>query len=101
REEILCHFVADHYHRNAERRLLGRECPAAVEVVFLDREIIAIDCVRLDLLRPGVLSLSLEEILALHGDAGAGWEDTLNEGEIGVVHARPAQPAAPFFLRPR
>src|SRR2546423_4705374 len=97
-KEVFSDFVSDHDHRSAKVCLLSSKRTASVYVVFLDREIIAVDCVPLDLLRSGELRLGLKEIHALNTNAGTRGQNAFNQSQIRVVDAGPAQPAAPFLL---
>ena len=52
REKELCHLIANDDHRRSKLRLLGRENAAAAQIVLLDREVVALDGMRIDLPRP-------------------------------------------------
>ena len=72
-EEVARDFVADHDHRRAELRFLLREDAAVGEVELLDREVVALDGMRLDLPRPRVLAAwRADVVLALDGVARPG-----------------------------
>src|SRR5450759_910854 len=69
-----------------------------MDIILLDREVIAIDGVRFHLLRPGVLRLRLQVFLALDRVPRSGRQHASDERQIRVIDARTSEPGAPLFF---
>ena len=85
--------------RRAQLVLLRREDAPVGQVVLLDREVVAVDGVRLDLPRPRVLADVASDCSWLStAQRVPGGQHVADERDVAVVDARPPLPLAPLVL---
>ena len=93
-------FVADHDDRRAELVFLRRDRAARGEVVLLDREVVAVDRVRVDLPRPRVRRRRHRVVLALdRPSACRRRQHRPHERHVGREDARAPLPLEPLRAR--
>src|SRR5207245_2739289 len=91
-KEELRHLVADDHYARSELRFLLREDAAAAQIVLLDREVVAVDGMRVYLPRPREWRGRPEILAALDGPASAVRQNGDDRADVLLIEARALLP---------
>ena len=97
-EEVLRHLVAHEDDRHTQLRFLRGEYAAIGEIELLDREVVTLDGVGLDVPRPRVLARGAEVLLALDGVPRPTGKRIAKDRDVAVKDARAPLPLTPLVL---